>query len=500
MHIIIYRRLLVYTVLLFFFNVANGQLLDSLEAKAGLEYRLSSGNYQPLWLVANHFGTVANLKSDLTSYVRIRNKHVLAQTETQNSQGLYDDHDFSLSYGLSLFNNNHFKSTFIEEGYAKLEYKNWSLRAGRFEETIGEVDKDLSAGSFGVSANALPIPKLGLAVTDYTNVPFTNGWLQFKGSFAHGWLGKDRYVKNSYYHEATFFLRAGARKFKIYAGVEHFAEWGGNRDGQSFGTTMKDFWNAVFIREIDKGNSETNSHKGDHRGVIEGGASWENSDFQLRAYLQKPFEGKNDIGFKTMNGLTGIVLSLKDRYMGLQKVVVEVINTGDINTDIPVNKLESYYNSNIYKTGWEYRDNIIGIPLFTNRVRGSHYFSSIQPFDWNAPSDSIPVNANIINNRIFAIHAGALYTLSEHLEGKTLLTYTENYGSSVYSSLFAPVKKQFYCLQQFTYGLDKYNLNINAALGFDPGQFDHRDVVGIMLGVEWTIPVHAKSYNPFTQQ
>ncbi|MFI5130099.1 MAG: capsule assembly Wzi family protein, partial [Chitinophagales bacterium] len=213
-------------------SFCKAQFFDSLQATGGLYYRFSSKDHLPFWLISNQFGTVADQKNDLTSFVRVANKHIIASHEYQTENGLYDYNDLTLSYGVSIYNNNHFKSTFPEEGYVKLEYKNWSLRAGRFEETTGDLDPRLSTGSFGVSSNALPIPKIGIAVTDYTNIPFTSGWLQFKGTFAHGWLGNNRYIKNSYYHEKTFFLRIGPRNLKFYAGIEHFAEWGGRRSDE----------------------------------------------------------------------------------------------------------------------------------------------------------------------------------------------------------------------------------------------------------------------------
>jgi len=494
-----YRHIAVFCLALVFNSALHAQLFDSLEFKAGLEWRLSSLNYQPLWLKANRYGTVADRRTDLIPFIRVTNKHVLASSESQNEIGLYDYDDLTFSYGLSIYNNDHFKSTFLEEAFAKLEYKNWSLRAGRFEEIPGVVDKDLSSGSLGVSKNALPIPKVGIAVTDYTKLPFTNGWVQFKGSFAHGWMGEDRYIKNSYYHEATFFLRFGARALKVYAGIEHFAEWGGTRGTQQIGKGLGSFWDAVLVKEVES-SPEDPMHGGDHRGVIDGGASWENQNLSVHGYLQKPFEGKNDIGFGTMNGLAGLSVALKDRYTGLQKIVLEVINTQNVNKNTAANKLESYYNNSVYKTGWEYQNNIIGTPLFLNRVQGANYFPEIKPFDWNAPDDSIPGNSNIINNKIFAVHAGALYSITGNLDSKTLLTYTKNMGSPVYGELFTPAKEQFYCLQQFSYELEKYNLTINAGLGFDFGQLSHDDAIGILVGLVWTIPVHEITQNVFNRK
>ena len=472
-------------ILLLFTIVSQGQFFDSLQVKTGLETRFSSASYQPFWLMANRHGTVADIRNDLSPYIRITNKHVLAEPEYQNDHGFYDYNEVSLSYGLSIYNNNHFRSTIIEEGYVKLEYKKWAIHAGRFEET-NDIDPLLSSGSFGVSTNALPIPKIGIAVTDYTAVPFTNGWLQFKGTFAHGWLGHDRYMKNSYYHEKTFYLRAGAGPLKLYGGIQHFAEWGGNRDDQQADKSLKAFWDVFFIKET----NDANTHAGDHRGVLEAGAYWENDAVTLHGYLQKPFEGKQDIGLKNSNGLAGLLLTIKNEDSHLRKLLFEIISTKDINTSIPANQRESYYNNNTYKTGWEYQNNIIGTPLFINRSRANNYFPEIEPFDWNAPDADIPPNANIINNRIFGIHAGALYSFSDPLQGRTLLTWTKNYGNIAKADPFTPFKTQWYFLQEISYRVPNKNIVLSAGLGFDFGELTKTDIGGGRLGIEWTIADH----------
>ena len=482
-----YCRFAIACMLLSFTTLCKAQFFDSLQAAAGLEYHFSSNNYLPFWLVSNHYGTVADRKNDLSSFVSISDKHVIAEHEYQNDHGFYDYNDLTVSYGLNVYNNNHFRSTMIEQGYIKLEYKNWSLRAGRFEETTGDIDPQLSTGSLGVSGNALPIPKIGIAVTDYITVPFTNGWLQFKGTFAHGWLGRDRYIKNSYYHEKTFFLRAGPANLKVYAGIEHFAEWGGKRGDQQLDGSWNRFWDVVFIKGTTSTTERaiTTAHEDDHRGVLEGGVYWENDKAMLHGYLQKPFEEKNDISLRNKNLLAGFIVSMKNKYSGLQKILFEIISTKSINDHVARPQRESYYNNNDYKTGWEYENNIIGTPLFTNRTRANKYFPEIRPFDWNAADSSIPGNANIINNRIFAIHIGGLYAITEIVQGKTLLTYTKNYGSLNDNILFTPNKNQFYGLQEISYRVPDKNLTITAGLGFDWGQLG--SAVGGVLRIEWNI-------------
>ena len=468
----------------------HAQFFDSLQVKTGLETRFSSEKYQPLWLVANRYGTIADRKADIIPYIRVYNKHVLAQQEYANDQGFYDDHDFALSYGLSIYNNNHLGSTIIEEGYAKLEYKNWSLRAGRFEENIDDLDTRLSSGSLGVSRNALPIPKVGIAVTEYTNIPFTGGWLQFKGTFAHGWLGANRYIKNSFYHEKTFFLRVGPGNFKLYGGIQHFVEWGGETGGQQSGNFLKNFWNVVFAKGLDGSNSGADDkvHTGDQRGVLEGGFYWDNEVASLHGYLQKPFEGKNDINPRNKNMLAGVILSFKHKEAGLQKILVEVISTKGIDDHIASAKRESLYNNNFYKTGWEYHNNIIGTPLFINRVRANDYFPEIQPFGWGLQDLTIPGNANIVNNMVFGVHTGVSYSAIDMFSGRTLVTYTRNYGSIQDNQFFSPSKYQFYCLQEISCNINQKNLLLTAGLGYDFGELSNN--IGGMLGIEWNIPIH----------
>ncbi|MEO5564488.1 MAG: capsule assembly Wzi family protein [Chitinophagaceae bacterium] len=465
--------------------ISKAQFFDSLEVRTGFESRFSTEKYQPLWLIANRHGTVADRQTDLAPFIRVYNKHVIGEREVQNDRGFYDYDDITLSYGLNVYNNNHFRSTMIEEGYAKLDYKNWSFRGGRFEEDIEDIDPLLSSGSLGVSSNALPIPKIGIAVTNYTNVPFTNGWLQFKGTFAHGWLGKDRYIRNSFYHEKTFFLRAGPGRLKFYGGIQHFVEWGGERGDQKFDNSLKGFVNAFFAKETGEGGGTIN-RSGDQRGVLDAGLYWENDNLSLHSYIQKPFEGRHDLGFGNKNLMAGFIVSMKDRERGLQKILVELISTKGINENVTATQRESYYNNNIYKTGWEYKNNIIGTPLFMNRTRASKYFPDIQPFKWTIEDADVPANANIINNRILGVHTAASYSITDMFYGRTLLTYTKNYGTIQESSSFATNKNQFYGLQEISYWIADKSLTITAGIGFDHGDFSK--AVGGLLGIEWNIP------------
>ncbi|MRG43861.1 hypothetical protein GFS24_01985 [Chitinophaga sp. SYP-B3965] len=451
---------------------AQAQFADSLEVKAGTTGTIASKDYQPLWLVSNRFGVISDRKGDLSTHAMFSNKHVLNE-------------NFYIRYGLSLYNNNQFKDVFIQEGFLKAGYKKLEFRAGRYEEMIGELDKDLSSGSWGISGNARPIPKIGFALTDYVDIPFTNGWLQFKGQISHGWMGKDQYIPNAFLHEKTFYVRIGKKQLKVYGGLQHYALWGGNRaDLPKINSSFKDFWNVFIGKEGNDGTVVSPEFRpnrpGDHRGVLEGGITWENDNMLLHVYNQSMFETGQGITLKNKDRLLGFSYSNKNK---LLKLTAEYITTKQMNDFFPLNVRESYYNNGIYLTGWEYKDRIIGTPLFINKQRGQHYFDDIKPFDWSQRWDSISGKGwNIINNRITGIHLGAMYALGSTLKARTLLTYTKNYGNYL-EPRFEPALKQWYTLQEVTWQTPLEPLTLTAGAAVDWG--DIYSNAGFMLGVQW---------------
>ncbi|RYZ26720.1 MAG: hypothetical protein EOO10_14785, partial [Chitinophagaceae bacterium] len=56
---------------------AKAQFLDSLEVQVGTIATVASDDYQPLWLVSKRFATIADRKSDLSTNIRVTNKHDL---------------------------------------------------------------------------------------------------------------------------------------------------------------------------------------------------------------------------------------------------------------------------------------------------------------------------------------------------------------------------------------------------------------------------------------
>lgn len=79
-----------------------------------------------------------------------------------------------------------------------------------------------------MSRNAVPIPRISLSVDEFIDIPFTQGLLQGKGHFSHGWLNDDRYAQNALIHDKSAKLQTGIiNNTKIYFGLVHIALWGG---------------------------------------------------------------------------------------------------------------------------------------------------------------------------------------------------------------------------------------------------------------------------------
>jgi len=467
-------------------TVARAQFMDSLQVKTGSIVSIATSGYLPLWLVSNRFGVITDQQFDLSTHFRATNSHRLGPLPT-----IYDNTDEGvyIDYGIDLYNNDHFGKALIQEAFIKARYKNITFSGGRFKQVIGEVDLDLSSGSLGMSGNALPIPRIMLSM-EYTDIPLTHGWLQFKGEFSHGWMGNDQYIKNAFLHEKNFYVRIGKGKLKLYGGLQHYAVWGGGRDDLPYrlSNSLVGFFNVLLGKESDDGSTAgaaLPNRAGDHRGVIEGGAEWENDNVKVQLNNQTPFDMGQGIDVKNIDRLLSLNIINKNPENKWKKVVVEFIYTKQMNEFYPERVRESYYNNGVYKTGWEYNDRVIGTPLFTNRVRAANYFDNVRTYDWDAPANTISGTDNIINNRVVGGHVGFIYAFNDDITSKTMITYTQNYGDWRKGGLYGLYKSQWYSLQEVSVAIPKSRWSVTGSVALDLGQLSNN--FGSMLGFEWKL-------------
>jgi hypothetical protein len=390
-----------------------------------------------------------------------------------------------------MYTNNHFKQAFAREAYVKAGFKNWEVRGGRYAEIIGEVDPTLSSGSLAISGNALPIPKIGVAVTRYTPVPFTRRWLQFKGQFSHGWLGPDQYVKGAYLHEKAFYLKVGREALSFYGGLTHFAEWGGTHPAGQAPQRFKDYLRIIAGAKGDasdqvyqQGPIDIANAVGNHLLIPDFGIVWRTSNHSFKVYTQTIFEKGQGRGQEERDRLVGLKIFSQDRLLGLswnahkqlilEKIVLEGIYTRHQGGPVMFRGRDNYYNNATYLTGWVYQDRIIGTPLFITRQDAANY-------NLNA---SVNNNSgwNIVSNRLAGLHLGFSGNVTQQLSYRTLATYVQHYGNYYNDAAYAPYKRQTQLLFESSYRVNPA-LQLTAALARDFG--DLAATTGGLLRVEW---------------
>ncbi len=482
------RLLPILTVLLTAYSFSvNAQVFDSLHVRVGIIGTVAKEDYQPLLITANHWGAISEDQADVSPYLELASQNLL-YTRRGNADSSKKTKLLTLGYGASLLFNEHFNTFIARQVYGQLNFDDWSFRAGRFESMTGEMDKDLSSGSLGVSANAIPIPKIGFSINKYKNFPWTHGHLQFKGTFYHGWMGNDQYLTKAYYHEKTLYMRLLlGKKLRLYGGLQHFGIWGGERGNTHLDRSLDGFINVLLVQEArDGGGLPSNirpGRAGDQRGLIEVGADWENEKVLLHFYNQTPFETGVGIDIRNIDRLAGLSVQLKNKPRGFQKVLGEFIYTKQMESY--GRELHSYYNNGVYRTGWEYEDRVIGTPLFINRTRAANYYSTIHPYDWHAPDTAIGPSTNIVNNKVVGFNLGVIFRFSDRISSKTNLIFTKNYGQLYANEFSAALPSEFYSLEEIYYTPlnSRWSFMIGAAV--DAG--DLSDNVAGVLKVEWRV-------------
>jgi len=458
-------------------TVAYAQQTTIPKLQVGTTATFASKGYQPLWIESNRFGLLSEEGADLATHIGVWNTHTFPAGK----------HDFRLEYGGNLVNNRHFNRLVIQQGYLKARYGALEFRGGRFEEIVGDVDPLLSTGSLGVSGNALPIPKIGLAFPEYTLVPFTNGWLQVKGLISHGWMGYEQSMKRAWLHEKAFYAKLGNGPFKIYGGLQHFALWGGQRAHIKLDRTLRGFFDVLFVKEANDGYDPDGVHPnraGDQRGLLEFGGDLETNTALWHMYFQVPFESGMGIDIRNIDRLGGLSMTLKEHHW-LDRLTFEFIYTKQMES-FQSAELQSYYNNGLYASGWEYQYRSIGTPLFLNRYRGSN-FLPFEAVDWSTNNDRSMGNMNFINNRIVGGHIGMLHRYAPGISGRTMLTFTRNFGTHLESNpITASPRNQAYTLHEVTVALKRVpGLSLSAGVAVDAGGL--YDNVGGLLGIRCDI-------------
>ena len=494
-------------VLLLLTLVASAQ--DTIHYHLQAQSAIASQDHLPHWVTANRYGV---LNDHEYAVGLLRGGAVMKHQFTRW---------FSLETGVELAAKKTFVADqsaqfWVQQGFIRAQYGAFTLTGGRWHRTLGMPNRDMSTGSLAISGNTRPIPQVSLEMRTYHSVPFTQGWVKVKGTYTHGWLGKDRRIRGALLHEKSAYMKIGGDlPINIAGGLIHTVVWGGeDAKGGTLPTDLKNYWQVIRGEGADVNNpndpmviGEVFNAVGDNMGVYDLGIHLVTKPFTAHVYQQTPFEDKS--GNAPFNGdrLLGVQLTTHRPKTWIATLTYEFMHTkyqsgpsrpGSVD-DGPGSKdrfgrsfggRDNYYNNSIYKTGWTYQDRIIGTPLFYTQARIRHYLP-------NFVDPDIGFNFNIVNNRIVAHHIGAkgqVKTLSYRL----LATFTTNYGTygginggiNEWGSVdnpdapyaFRPPKHQSYFLLEVESHPFSEQWSLVTSVAADVGEIT--DNIGVLIGLK----------------
>ncbi len=397
----------------------------------------SSNDAVPLWMRSNQFGSVP--------VVGLSNSWIGSFYKTYGKP--HDPNDFStVDWGLDIqtrINLAEKTSAQLIEGAIKAKWWIFEGRAGRSKDIVGlNGDSTLSSGNFAISGNGLGIPKLEIRVPDYYRLPFWNGLVSLKGSFAHGWVGRrlidpraflkfsEDYRVNTFYHQKSLYGRIGREgaKLNLYGGINHQAYWGNESEvyGDKYTLTdLETFWYVLSGKAYGEPGIPR-SKIGNQLGSIDMGLSYDFNDIRLIGYRQNLYDvGAISKLANISDGLNGMIIeNLRDDKddsdnWKWKKFLLEFFYSKD-QAGYPWSKAtasgdEDYYNNSYYLEGWSYQAAGLGNPLI------------IPATDAKAGQVSNPLKY-FISNRVLAVHLGADMDI---YKTKILLkaTYARHYGN-----------------------------------------------------------------------
>jgi len=484
---------------------------DTLSLDISLNQTISSQGYLPHYLAANRFG-VLDFADDDVSWLDIRSEGRYSLLENLELLGGLQ------AIGKAGIDEGGAYDAFLQQAYTGIRFYFLQFTAGRMERTLGTTAGELSSGSLALSQNARPMPMLLLSVPEYTDVPFTKGYVQFKGTYAHAWFGEERYMKDAFLHEKSLYVRGGSEKLKLYAGLVHLVVWGGEHP--TFGkapASARDYLRVITSSAgvnltPDGGNpifGEQKNVLGDNLGIFDFGSELSFKHANLLFYYQIPYADWSGTRFwKNRDQMVGIRLTSNTKFPFVTSFNYEYLNTkyqsgpgftdeqgGDPydNFGYDYGGRDNYYNNYLYRSGWTFQDRILGTPLFITKARMQNYVPGFTDPDVNR------FDFNIINNRVVMHHLGINGRVFPQIEYSLLATFSRNYGT--YGGLnggigewgsitnpdleyaFKPPINQSYFLLNVSSPLFKSPFRLNTSLAVDNGGLGNN--FGMMVGIQW---------------
>jgi len=461
---------------------------------------ISSGEQTPFWLRSNQYGIVPLKSPNSTLRVGASVNYDSLRLALRR---------ISLGGGFQVVGNSALSyldgQLIVPEAYVKARWRKIELYVGRRREIAGLLDSTLSSGSFAWSGNALPVPKIQLEIRDFLPVGFTKGWVAFKGSYAHGWLG-GRYVQHTMLHSKSLYARLGKpeHRFHAYGGINHQVVWGGYSKelvGSGLVTSPylparpRDYFSLITgFRAVNSGvidqsqytDFDLTNRVGNHLGSVDFAFEYTGKTHSFYLYRQNPYEtGALFYGVSLADGLNGLRIRSNNSRAIVRQVLIEFLNTTsqggpEFVIDDPKRRGKvDYFNHSQFRDGWAYRAQTLGTP-FINPAIG--------------PNGEPPYGGYTNNNRVQVFHVGVAGAIP--LDGlslfdgpvtyETKISYSRNLGT--YRVPYRTAKYQFSGIAIVAVPLSVLGgLQVTGSLALDQGDL-YPSALGAYIGIrkDWS--------------
>ncbi|GAB3318930.1 capsule assembly Wzi family protein [Larkinella ripae] len=422
----------------------------------------STSAQTPFWLRANQFGIIPTRSPFGTIRAGISASYLYDRTKPAALIGK-KRRVIGWGYGLdALANVGPKTAVLLPEAYVRGQVWGFEFLAGRRREVVGLADSTLGTGPLIGSGNALPLPKVQIALPDYTPIGFTKGIVSFRGHYAHGWFGNRGPVTHSYLHQKALYGRLGKPGWPVrfYAGINHQVQWAGRSEvvtdedrikNGRFPNGFTNYLNAIFgtslaargdnIDTTQFSKADRGNRVGNHLGSVDLGFEINANRFSLLLYRQSIYEDGSLFYLTNIaDGLNGIRFQNRRpaaQGLHIQTVVAEFLYTlsqgGEKFTENEKYRgNDNYFNHSQYIDGWSYRGLTIGTP-------------SIPPARDTRPdlprpqTGEFPLFSN--NNRVSVFHLGVSGRWRQRYTFQLKASMSENLGT--YANPFPADTRQF---------------------------------------------------------
>ncbi|KXO00955.1 hypothetical protein LS48_00285 [Aequorivita aquimaris] len=402
-----------------------------IEGEVGTKIIVTNKNDNPFWFHTNtNYGVGA-----------LTNLSVTAQLNASLNYST-----FKINAGAAAFGRDGVEDA-IQRRDLYLQFENSWLLATAGAKKQKEVLDGLSATNqnFLWSGNARPLPGFLLEA----NNPF-----KISKTFAIDWgighyvMNDTRYVDNTQLHYKRLGLITKFNENNILTlKVQHYAQWAGTSpEWGKLKSGFKDFVNVFFAHTTEEYGieGETLNKLGNHLGSILLQYNLKNKFGEFSIYHDHYIEDGSGTRWANFpDGLWGIYFKPNNQRI-ISSILYEYIDTVDQSGISVGSGKDNYFSNSIYRSGWTYEENVIGVPFILYNKELS--LESTEP--------------RYISNRSKTHHLGIMGQFN-NLTWKIKTTYSKYLGT--YGAPLYPEWKYWYNYGSLSYKTEK--LGIFTAMG-----------------------------------